>query len=173
MNQELEGSGHPRFSPDGRLLVTGSADAFRAWKVGTWERLWEVRRGGEHDHRGRLAFSPDGRLLAVASTPWLVRLLDPADGAEVATLTAPNAEEVGEMTFSPDGSRLAVATESLSVQLWDLRAVRARLAETGLDWDAPPCPPAPAETEPPRVEVLPPPMPRAAGCQRFSEMERG
>ena len=42
------------------------------------------------------------------------------------------------MTFSPDGSRLVVTTDDgPAVHVWDLRAIRKRLAPMGLDWDAP------------------------------------
>ena len=41
------------------------------------------------------------------------------------------------VTFSPDGSRLVVTTnDPPAVHVWDLRAVRRRLAEMGLDWNA-------------------------------------
>ncbi len=40
--------------------------------------------------------------------------------------------------FSPDGSRLAVTTqEGPAVHVWDLRAIRRRLAAMQLDWEAP------------------------------------
>ncbi len=49
-----------------------------------------------------------------------------------------------------------MAAEGSTVQVWDLRAVRARLADLGLDWDAPPYPPvpAPAPGRAPPVEPL-------------------
>jgi hypothetical protein len=42
------------------------------------------------------------------------------------------------------------------VELWDLRRIRAWLAERGLDWDGPPYPAPPwgERPEPLRVEVL-------------------
>jgi hypothetical protein len=41
-------------------------------------------------------------------------------------------------TFSRDGSRLVVTTnDGPAVHVWDLRAIRRKLAELGLDWDAP------------------------------------
>jgi hypothetical protein len=41
-----------------------------------------------------------------------------------------------EMCFSDDGSQLAVACYNHhTIQVWDLRAIRARLKEMKLDWD--------------------------------------
>ena len=46
-------------------------------------------------------------------------------------------------TFSPDGSRLVTTSpEGPTVRVWDLRAIRRRLAGMGLDWDAPAYPDA-------------------------------
>ena len=40
------------------------------------------------------------------------------------------------------------------IQIWDMRRIRARLAEMGLDFDLPPLPPAPEGLpEPLRAEV--------------------
>ena len=57
-------------------------------------------------------------------------------------------------TFSPDGSRLVGTTnEPPSAQVIDLRPIRRRLAEMGLDWDAPAFP----EDDPARPDL--PPLP--------------
>src|SRR5262249_1242661 len=49
--------------------------------------------------------------------------------------------------FTPDGSTLVtLGTESEALHVFDLRAIRRKLAELGLDWDAPPIPRAETET---------------------------
>jgi tetratricopeptide (TPR) repeat protein len=80
----------------------------------------------------------------------------------LATLTAPDPRGIEHLRFGPDGSRLAAVCTNRTVRVWDLRRIRGRLAEMGLDWDGPPYPPASGETAGPlRVEVLPgaPPAP--------------
>jgi WD40 repeat protein len=121
------------FSPDGRRMVAGGPSEFVFWDTATWNQERIVRR--ENAGRpGFMAFSPDGRVLAVAHSISLVRLLDSRTGRELATLESPDPQMVSWLAFSPDGSRLAVACEQRRVQLWNLRPLRRRLAEMGLDW---------------------------------------
>jgi WD40 repeat protein len=128
-----------QFSPDGRWLATVSIPYIHLWHVGTWEEAWTLPRAS-CPNQGPAAFSPDSRLLAVPMSPTEVRLLDTVAGKEVATLVAPGDQIIKALAFSHDGGKLAVATQSASIHLWDLRAIRVRLAEMGLDWN-PPLPP--------------------------------
>jgi tetratricopeptide (TPR) repeat protein len=60
----------------------------------------------------------------------------------LARLESPDLCAMAGATFSPDGSRLVVTTpEGPAVHIWDLRAIRKRLAAMGLDWGAPAYPP--------------------------------
>jgi hypothetical protein len=72
----------------------------------------------------------------------VVRLVDARTGGELATLPTPDLPAVDRLCFSPDGSLLACVVDTVGVQLWDLRGLRARLADLGLDWDLPAYPPA-------------------------------
>ncbi len=117
------------FSPDGRLLATMTAPC-RLWDVGTWR---EVRRIGD----GGGCFSPDGRLMVVQEASKVIRLVETETGRTLARLESPDLS-VFTPSFSPDGSRLVMTTpDGPSVHVWDLRAIRRRLAGMGLDWDAP------------------------------------
>jgi serine/threonine protein kinase/WD40 repeat protein len=117
------------FSPDGKWLMTG-APPCRLWKVGTWR---EARRIGD---TGR-CFSPDGRLMVVQEASELIRLVATETGRTLARLESPDPSVILP-TFTPDGSRLVVTTnDAPAVHVWDLRAIRERLAAMGLDWEAP------------------------------------
>lgn len=131
------------FSPDGRLLAAGTEGEYRSWRTDTWEPGGLRLAREQLSVPGPLAFSPDGRMLAIAPTAHKVRLVDPANGREYVTLTAPQPEPITWFCFSPDGARLAVACASHVIHLWDLRRLRQELAHRGLDWDSPPSPLSP------------------------------
>ncbi|MFI7444992.1 WD40 repeat domain-containing serine/threonine protein kinase [Nonomuraea indica] len=107
------------FSPDGRLLATGSVDATaRLWDTATGRPVGEPLTG----HTGtveEVAFSPDGRLLATGSMDTTVRLWDTATGRPVGEPLTGHTECVAGMAFSPDGRLLATGSLDRTVRLWD------------------------------------------------------
>ncbi|HZW32333.1 MAG TPA: protein kinase [Isosphaeraceae bacterium] len=135
------------FSPDGQWLMT-MASPCQLWTVGTWLPARQI--GGV----GR-CFSPDGRLVVVVDASRVIRLVEVESARTVARLESPDSCNVAWASFSPDGSRLVVTTnDGPAVHVWDLRAIRRRLKELGLDWDAPAYPDGdPAD---PSAPALPP-----------------
>jgi len=127
------------FSPDGKRLLTNAgflhSPQVRAWQVGTWaEVLFKEPLKGASP-----AFSPDGKLLVVETGTGVARLLDPKTGKEYARLEDPSQDRTWLFSFSPDSTQLVCATaDGHCLHIWDLRAMRRRLAEMDLDWDSPP-----------------------------------
>jgi serine/threonine protein kinase/WD40 repeat protein len=131
------GSAGVAFTPDGsRLLVLESEGTYRSYRVGSWEREWE-RHDPDTGFTSRLhaAFDPDGRVMAHVSDRVNLRLVDLNTGEELAVLQVPESQNLAGYQFSPDGRYLAALTVRGTVQLWDLRRLRATLRQAGLDWD--------------------------------------
>jgi WD40 repeat protein len=104
------------FSPDGRLLASGSYDnTIQLWRVADG---LEVRTlTGYPDWVYSVSFSPDGRLLASGGWDGTIKLWRVADGALVRTLTG-HTDSVRSVSFSPDGSLLASGSEDNTIKLW-------------------------------------------------------
>jgi WD40 repeat protein len=122
------------FSPNGQWLVNGTNDEYRFWEVGSWRPGLRIPRAPQIVP-GPLAFTTDGKVLAIAHSRHDVRLIETATGRELATLAAPELHDITWLCFRPDGEQLAVACANRILQLWDLRRIRERLAEMGLDWE--------------------------------------
>jgi serine/threonine protein kinase/WD40 repeat protein len=142
------------FSPDGKCLATTSnGEGTHLWDVTTWKVLHHLSK----ERSSGPAFASDGSLLALSYQIGTVVLIDPVKGREIASLLAPNPLPTAGMCFNDDGSQLAVACcNHHTIQLWDLRAIRARLKAMKLDWDLAAYPPARglAGQRPLRAEVV-------------------
>jgi WD40 repeat protein len=133
------------FTPDSRTLVISRGDEFSFWDV---ETLRSVRRLPRDvtPYPGHVAFSPDGRLMALEMAPAVVHLKVVATGRTVAKLEDPHGDRATWQGFTPDGTQLVVVAKyARAIHVWDLRAIRARLKDMGLDWDWREFPPSPAE----------------------------
>jgi WD40 repeat protein len=120
------------WSPDGRLLASGSAEKIRLWDVKTGEVLHAS------DDEGLvhcLTFSPDSKWLVSESDGergieiWDVETLD-----RVAMLTE-HIEPSGDnhsLLFSPDGSLLATAGYDFRVILYHLSPCRCSIRTWGI-----------------------------------------
>jgi WD40 repeat protein len=107
------------FSPDGRRLAFGAADAAEVWRVGTPRRL--RRLTGHTDSVTSVAFSRDGRTIATASADGTIRLWSgEPPGQRLLTPRGRNGTEVASVALSPDGRTLATAGADRAVRLWDV-----------------------------------------------------
>jgi hypothetical protein len=124
--------------------VTGTPEEYRFHSVVTWQPGRVIRTDG--NGTGHLAFALESDLLATNPAPGIVRLLRASTGEELATFPGGPIQHL-----SRDGSLLVTTTA-----VWNLRLVRQRLVELGLDWDLPPYrePDLAGIAMPLRVEVL-------------------
>jgi WD40 repeat protein len=108
------------FSPDGRLLATGSRDgSVRSWEAATGKPVAKLEGHEDRLLEGvtALAFSPDGRLLASASDDKSARLWEVSTGKAIAALR--HESFVSNLAFSPDGRLLVTSSDDKSARLWE------------------------------------------------------
>jgi len=106
-----------RFSPDGRRIVTASADKTA--------RLWDATSGAELQsfvgHTGEVnscASSPDGQLVVTGSDDRTTRLWDTTTGKELQRFLG-HTSSVTCCAMSSDSRQIATASQDLTVRLWD------------------------------------------------------
>lgn len=107
-----------RFSPDGRTMVTASADgSARVWDAWTGRQLLELRHNGAVRYA---EFSPDERRIVTASEDATARVWDARTGQPVTPFLRHRAK-VRRASFSPDGSQIVTASADATAQIWDSR----------------------------------------------------
>jgi WD40 repeat protein len=97
------------FSPDGRFVVTASADTTaRVWDAATGVTAGELR--GHSKGVNSAAFSPDGKFIVTASDDATVRLWDAARFTFVRTIGDNYPRVVSSAEYSPDGRFIVAAS---------------------------------------------------------------
>jgi WD40 repeat protein len=108
------------YSPDGRLLATGSESG----KAQLWDRRGRlVRSVSSGGGAASVAFSRDGRAFVTGGSQS-VRVWTTATGAMERRLAV--GEQVQDAVFSPDGSQVAAAIDDGRVLIWDRRSGHRR-----------------------------------------------
>jgi WD40 repeat protein len=122
------------FSPDGKLIATGSGKSVPNGSAGGEVTLWNVDTGKPKAtlkcmvHVRSVAFSPDSKTLASADMLGNVLLWDVQSGRQAATLQKfnPRGRDEGRngafsVAFSPNGKTLAAGTLR-GIKLWDVKS---------------------------------------------------
>ncbi len=110
------------FSPDGKMLVAGSADGqLHFWRLSATPPVRESRPG-HPSQVNSLAFSRDGRWLASAGKREV--LLWDVSAAQPALVPLVANEAVRSLAFKPDSRTLAVGYADGRIVLWDIETRR-------------------------------------------------
>ena len=106
------------FSPDGRLIVTGSLDkTIKLWEVDTGRLVRTFDTQGSYVHSA--TFSPDGQFVVAGLYDGTAKLWETSTGDSLHTLEG-HENEVRSAVFNPDGRRVITGSKDGTVKLWDV-----------------------------------------------------
>jgi WD40 repeat protein len=114
------------FSPDRRLLASGSQDGtVTIWDTTTWRSIqtWVAHL---HHHVRSVHFSPDSRCLATASWDGTAKVWEVRTGRALFALQGKSKRFFNRVAFSTDGGFLASDGADHDVELWDARTGELR-----------------------------------------------
>jgi WD40 repeat protein len=121
-----------RFSPDGRLVATGSSSGdYTRFRVTIWDWERDVVVRTISDEGSWVAFDPSGPRIATVGPSGLVEIGDVQTGSRVVVLHGPSGGVTG-IAFGPDGSRVAVPHTDGTVRLFDADTGAQQLVLPGL-----------------------------------------
>src|SRR5439155_18231602 len=104
------------FSPDGKTLAGGGAEAIYLWDAVAGKELRRI--DGALNECEALVFSPDGRMLASAGKEGVIHLWETSSGKERGRL-AGHQDRVTCLAFTPDGRTFLSGSADSTVLVWD------------------------------------------------------
>ena len=128
-------------SPDGQILVSGSADnTIKIWQLSTGEELRTLT--GHSESVNSVAISPDGQILVSGSDDKTIEIWQLSTGQKLRTLTG--AGSINSLAISPDGQILASSdtvvhfmggSNDNTIKIWQLSTgVELRTLTVDLNW---------------------------------------
>lgn len=103
------------FNVDGDLLASGGFREVKIWRRPKDVQTWNVALGSVPS---AMAISPDRKEIAVALGDHSIRILSPADGQTVRTLTG-HTELVTSLRYSDDSTRLVSTAKDQTIRIWN------------------------------------------------------
>lgn len=122
------------FSPDGKTIVSGSADdSIRLWDAATGQMFRTLRGGGKGVTS--LAIREDGQHLVAGHWNGTLKVWDLPTGRELRTLRG-HSENVTAVAYSRDGKRLASGSGDDTLRIWNEEAGKElRSLDHGNEYD--------------------------------------
>ena len=105
------------FSPDGRILVSGSLDeTVQLWNIINGSKIATFK--GHRNVITTVAFSSDGKTIASGDGEKLIKLWDVNTKRERSTLSG-HTHGITALVFSPDGKTLASGSRNGTIRFWN------------------------------------------------------
>jgi serine/threonine protein kinase len=128
------GSTTVAFSPDGVWFVVSDTREARFFETGSLRLKYAIARLPRGTLPATISFSGNSRFCAIVAPPDQVKLIDPATGVELVTLSTPERHAFSRAAFGQNDRLLAVSSLDYFVVLWDLEKLRTNLRTLALDW---------------------------------------
>ena len=107
------------FSPDGRFVVTASADGVaRVWDWQVEKLAAELGQQGDSP-LSDAAFSPEGSRVVTASADGVARVWDLKAEKVAAELGQQGNSPLSDAAFNPNGTRIVTASQNGTARVWD------------------------------------------------------